>query len=74
MTDRQVELQDVLATHAAARQTQEQAKAELASVEQQLLAQRASRTAHLEQRSAQVLHHWPPWLLPFSSSLSPHLM
>lgn len=54
MADRQAELQDVLAAHAAMHQTQELAKAELATVEQQLLVQRAARTAQLEQHASQV--------------------
>ena len=49
VADRQAELQDVLAAHAAMHQNQELAKAELATVEQQLLVQRAARTAQLEE-------------------------
>ena len=54
VSDQQAELQDVLAAHATVHQTQEQAKAELASVEQQLHAQRAARAAQLEQHASQV--------------------
>ena len=54
VADRQAELQDVLAAHAAMHQTQELAKAELATVEQQLLVQRAARNAQLEQHASQV--------------------
>lgn len=55
VADSRGELQDILAAHGAVHQTQDQAKAELASVEQQLIAQRAARTAQLEQHAVQVV-------------------
>lgn len=57
LTNRQTELEEVLASHKAVQQGKDQAKSDLLVVEQQLSADRAARDAQLQQHTSLVGVH-----------------
>ena len=64
VASRGFELHEVLASHKAVQQAKDLAKANLAAVEQQLLADRAARDAQLQQHTSLVSVHFLLTFLP----------